>query len=354
MKVAFFTPRSVLPLHPRLIPYNNYFLSKGIQPVFINKSSHNNSLWSRINWWSLWFFDLAAIQKCKPEVAAFDLIFVTDLKYLPLVKYCQTMQKIVVYETIDHNVDLRFYLLERKLKIARFFKKPIIHYFRKIEKHLALNFANDVIVNSDSLKHYFEGKAHALYYTSPYEDLNVRNDPSKSLALVYLGVFSHEKGALKIIRISRELNLPLYIFGDIDGDKIQDEITQNPTVTHTSRISPHDLKGELEKLFSVHFFMGFSLIQPAHYSYEVQEANKDIDYLALGVPLIGNDRLPTAEKINAGCGIYFDDPQLNAKLQNLSIRNEWSMNCREYYKAKYCREVFERNIDRILGKYLSG
>jgi hypothetical protein len=352
MKVAFFTPRSVDPLHPRLIPFRNYFTGKGIQPVFINCSDHGVSLRSRQNWLSLWFFDLYAVSKCKPVVHQYDLVFITDLKYLPLVRYCSKRGKKTIYETIDHNVELRFYLLERKIGLIRILKRPIIKYFRKLEKKIALGFAADIIVNSNSLKQYFDDRAHTLYYTSPLEDLLAINDPLKQPAFIYLGAFSHEKGAAQILALSKKLSLPLIIYGDIYGEDLKTEVACLPNVHHTLRISSQALRSELEDLFRKYFLLGFSLIQPVHYSYEVQEANKEIDYLALGIPLLGNHRLPTAEKIDAGCGVFIDDPKLELKINDKQLRGEWSANGRSYYREKYSHLVFERNINSVLSKYI--
>jgi glycosyltransferase involved in cell wall biosynthesis len=59
-----------------------------------------------------------------------------------------------------------------------------------------------------------------------------------------------------------------------------------------------------------------SVIHPENESYLLQEANKDIDYIALGIPFIGNDRPPTLEKIKRGVGVLINDKHAIASLIN--------------------------------------
>ncbi len=353
MMVGFFTPRSIRPLHPRLVSFENYFKRKGIEVEFINASNYAPNLMSRISWIYLWFFDLYAIRQCKPQVKDFDIIFINDLKYLPLAKYARSLNKVVLYDTIDHNVYLRFYQLEQKIKIVRLFKSLIVSIFKRMERNFAFRYCDEILVNSTSLQHYFDNKAHVLFYSSPFEKMEEVNTPSKPVALLYLGIFSPEKGAREIIALQKKLNLPLFIYGDVSEPVLLHEIKDLKQISHTRRLSVNDLEQALKKLLSDYYLVGFSLIKPAHYSYEVQEANKDIDYLALGIPLIGNYRLPTKEKIEAGCGLFVDDNQLAEKLNDLEIKEALTKICKEYYHQHYASGLFEAEMEKIMKRYLS-
>jgi glycosyltransferase involved in cell wall biosynthesis len=353
MKVAFFTPRKINPLHPRLVAFNRYFKLKGIQVDFVNASNYKPNLISKLNWLSLWFFDFHAIQLCKPSVQKFDIVFVTDLKYLPLAKYAQRLNKIVIYDTIDHNVYLRFYQLENKIRVIKPFKNIIIPFFKKIEKHYAFKYCHSILVNSRALRAYFNNRANVLFYSSPFEDINHGNHSDYPTALLYLGIFSPEKGAHEIIKIQHRLGIPLFIYGDISSPTLEKEIAKNLDIHHTKKISVEALKAELTKLLSQYYLAGFSLIKPAHHSYEVQEANKDIDYLALGIPLIGNERLTTKEKIEAGCGIFHDDVRLSEKINTPSTKQSMASTCRTYYYQNYHSKLFDQALDVALEKYLN-
>lgn len=352
MKVGFFTPRSIHPLHPRLVSFQTYFRKKGIEIDFINASGYKPNLISRINWICLWFFDLYAIKLCKTRIKDFDIVFINDLKYLPLARYARKLNKIVLYDTIDHNVYLRFYQLERKIKIIRFFKRMIVPVFKKIERNLAFQYCDEILVNSSSLQRYFDNQAHVLFYSSPFEKMKEVNTPTKSVALLYLGIFSPEKGAKEIIDLQKKLNLPLFIYGGVSEPILLDTIKNTDQVNYTSKLSVSDLELALKKLLSEYYLVGFSLIKPAHFSYEVQEANKDIDYLSLGIPLIGNYRLPTKEKIEAGCGFFVDDHQLSKKLNDLKIKEEVATTCKAYYEQHYAAHIFENQLENIMKHYL--
>lgn len=351
MRIAFFTPRSIEPLHPRLILFRQYFRNRNIAVDFINRSDYQAKA-NRINWLTLWFFDLLAIRKCKPLVKDYDMIFINDLRYLPLSKYAKELNKTVIYDTIDHNVFLRFYQLEQKIKIVRPFKFPITSLFKSLEKKYVKKYCDEVLVNSDSLYQYFDQKATTLFYSSPFESLVTKNNSAKSPAMLYLGVFSREKGAVEIIELQKRTNFQLFIFGDVSEPGLLDSIKNNLSITYTAKISIEILTTKLIVLLNNFFLVGFSLIQPAHYSYEVQEANKDIDYLALGIPLIGNQRLPTKEKIEAGCGIYFNDTELAKKMNDTAVRKSMSENCVQYYKKRYASNHFNSKLDAVLSKYL--
>lgn len=353
MKVAFFTPRSIHPLHPRLVSFENYFKKKGIEVEFINESNYAPNLLSRINWICLWLFDLYAIHKCKPRVKDFDVVFINDLKYLPLAKYAKSLNKIVLYDTIDHNVYLRFYQLEQKLKIIRVFKGAIISIFKKLERQYAFRYCDTILVNSNALRDYFDGKAHVLFYSSPFEKIIEHNTPSKPVALLYLGIFSPEKGAAEIIALQKKLQYPLFIYGDVSTNDLLNELKGIDQIHHTSKLSIRDLEQALKELLSNYYLIGFSLIKPAHYSYEVQEANKDIDYLALGIPLIGNHRVPTKEKIEAGCGVFVDDPHLSEKLSNGKIKEALTQTCKAYYSQHYTAHLFEDQMENVMKDYWS-
>lgn len=113
-----------------------------------------------------------------------------------------------------------------------------------------------------------------------------------------------------------------------------------------------DLKTELGNLLKDYFLFGFSLIKAAHYSYAVQEANKDIDYLAMGIPLIGNQRIPTKEKIDAGCGLLIDDPELIQKINHVDTRRKLMKNCLQYYQTNYAAIHFNQKLQTLLTPYL--
>lgn len=353
MKVAFFTPRKINPLHPRLVAFNRYFKLNGMQVDFINASDYKPNLISKLNWLSLWFFDFHAVQLCRPSIQNFDIVFVTDMKYLPLVKYARKLNKIVIYDTIDHNVYLRFYQLENKIKVLKPFKNIIIPFFKKVEKHYAFEYCHSILVNSLALRAYFNNRANVLFYNSPFEEIHHNNHADRPTALLYLGVFSPEKGAHEIIKIQQRLDIPLFIYGDISSPHLQKEIAKKSNIHHTEKISVDTLKTELTKLLSQYYLAGFSLIKPAHYSYEVQEANKDIDYLALGIPLIGNERLTTKEKIEAGCGIFYDDMRLNEKINNPVTKLSMALTCRTYYNQNYHSKLFNQALDVVLGQISS-
>jgi hypothetical protein len=321
--------------------------SLGWEVSFINNSEHNGSLASRLNWLTLWFFDIVAIRKSKTSIKNFDLIVINDLRYLPLAKHAYQINKTVIYDTIDFNVHLRLYQLIHKIPFIIVFKKLLQLLFSKMEIYYASRYANAVTVNSKALFDYFDSKATILYYSSAFEDIDIKNDANLPMALLYLGAFTEEKGATEVLEIQRQLKAPLFIFGQtsLGTKEMLDGINE---VYFTEKLSVESLKAELTSLLRSYFLVGFSLIKPAHFSYEVQEANKDIDYLALGLPLIGNRRLPTQEKIEAGCGVFYDDINLSDKLKDLRWRKSSTAACIKLYDQNYSKALFIQKLNQVL------
>jgi len=346
MRVGFFSPRRLSPLHPRLKVYEKYFGLRGDTIEFINESPFGKSK-GRINWLTLWFFDMYAIKRCKKRLKDFDLIIVGDLRYLPLLRHAIELDKVAFYETIDHNVDLRIYNLLIKIPFLAPFKGFIRKVFQTIEKAIAFQ-AHRILVNSESLSSYFENRAVILYYSSPLEKYTIQNNPLNDSAWLYLGALTKEKGADSILKLIESCGIPFFFFGEIPDHKLRERFTAMPNVFMMDKMSSDELGLRIQQLTNQYFLWGISLISSVHYSYEVQEANKDIDYLALGIPINGNYRITTKEKIEDGCGLFWDDRSLFQKMQDAETKRSLSLSGIEYYFKKYRYELTREKLDALL------
>lgn len=350
MKIGIFTPRSIDPLHPRLAAFIEYFNEKSLLYDFITVNTH--PLFSRINWVSLFFFDLWSVFVNRKKPGKYDLVLINDLKFLPIAKHGRHYGKTVIYETIDNNVSLRMYSLQKKIPFTRYFSVQILNHFSRKEKMLVSKYCNDVIVNSGALAEYFSGNAEILFYYSAFEKIKVVNNFKNTPALLYIGEFSEEKGATEILELRKQLNIELFVFGNVASEKIKSALN-DPMISHTCKIGLNELTGLIETRLGTNYLVGVSFIKPLHFSYATQEANKDIDYLALGVPIIGNHRLLTEEKILAGCGIFPENEKdLSKLLTDEGFRQELSQHCINYYDKKYSKDIFTKGMDRVFCKYL--
>lgn len=350
MRIGIFTPRSIKPLHPRLAAFLEYFEEKGLRYDLIG--SYRSKIFSRLNWISLFFFDNWSIYRNRKKIRDYEIVIINDLRFLPLASKAKRHNKTVIYETIDNNVSLRSYSLRKKIPFTGLFMNSIVRYYSEKEQKLASEFCDEIVVNSRALREYFNNKAEILFYYSSFEDVTIKNDPTKKTALLYLGEFSEEKGAIEVLDLREKLDVNLFIFGSVRSEKLR-KMLNNSKVFQTERISHAELREKLISLFNEWFLTGVSFIRPVHLSYATQEANKDIDYLALGIPLIGNHRLPTKEKIEAGCGIF---PENEVDLKRLLIDSDFkktlSVNCRGYYHNNYSKEQFRKGLDKVFGKYI--
>jgi glycosyltransferase involved in cell wall biosynthesis len=347
MKICIFTPYSLDPIHPRLEMLRD-ILAKH-HDVMVLRAEWMRGPLKGINYLFLSFFDIYSILKFSNRVKDCDILFVQDLSLLPLAVSGRLNRKKVIYETLDHNVSLRFYNLGKKFKFLRNFGF-LIRVFSWLERTMAFRFTDKVIVNSEAFVKYFNGRAEILYYSSPFEEMDVNNVPSLGPAFLYLGIFSEEKGAYEALRLQEKYGIPIFIFGDVRDERLRVSIDDNSAVHYKERLSPGRLREEIKKLSERHFLVGFSLTRPVNYSYQTQEINKDIDYLAVGAPIVGNNRRPTEEKILAGCGVFADDDSgIKRILIDPRERQRISRNCRRYYKQRYSHDIFRKKLLDMVG-----
>ncbi|MFW5782677.1 MAG: hypothetical protein ACOCWO_05245, partial [Candidatus Muiribacteriaceae bacterium] len=182
-----------------------------------------------------------------------------------------------------------------------------------------------------------------IFYSSPVEGTKIRKHAEKTTALIYLGNFTEEKGKKEMIGLSRRYNKRLFVFG---ASSNIERHTDNLVVE--KRLSPERLAAKIGELAEDYNLIGLSLIKSSNKSYATQEANKDIDYMAAGFPIIGNHRIPTAEKITAGCGVFSED---RTGIEKLLYDPEFYKNCSEcslrVYRANYAFEIYRKKMREV-------
>jgi len=345
-----------MPLHPRLKILEGVLNKHGYSIRKYNFNNNNNII-NKMNIITLNYFDLVAIMKSVKYIIKYsnksDTIYIQDLKYLPIALIAKALSKKVIYETLDNNAELHFYHLSKKYGLIKnfvFIKKVI----SSIEKKIATKYCNYIIVNSKALLKYFRGgQVKLLYYCSPFENkfyININNET----ALLYLGGFWESKGADIMLNLVEKYKIKLFVFGDINYNEYDivnklEYLSSKNKIVYNKRLPPSKLEKELKILLEKYKLIGLSIIKSVHESYATQEANKEIDYLAMGIPIIGNYRKPTKEKIDAGCGVFYDnDLDVKRLLKNKNFYNKISNKCLKYYNKYYSKKLYERKLLKII------
>ena len=340
-KISIITSFPISIPHPRVELEKKALVEAGFEVrvfSFPEKPVYLERLW---NYLSLNNYKKHVFKEVTNSISDEDLIILYDYALLPTVLSIKKKKKKVIYESIDNMVHLNFHEIERHFPVSRLFKNLFISYYSSKEKKWAAA-CNGVIVNSKSLVKYFHPVKSTLnYYCSPFESASIITEYPADAALLYLGLLSKDKGAMEMLDLQKLLEIPLYIMGDIRDESLKDRILENEQVFWKPRQSPAELKEFLDRLRSKYRLLGCSIIHPIHYSYATQEANKDQDYLALGIPIIGNTRIPTFEKIQAGCGLLHTDIDgIKALKINIELYKSLSAKCLEYYRVNYSYEEF--------------
>ena len=354
--ILILTPYSFNPLHPRLEYIEKYLIKNGYKVKKYNLKCSNRII-NKLNWFSLTFFQVPSFFKSFKYIWQYrdetKIIYIQDLQYLPISIMAKLFGKKVIYDTLDNNVELNFYHLLNRFKIFKkfIFLKKILTF---LEKRLSEYFCDEIIVNSKALQEYLKpNRANLIYYTSPFEN-KFKLNWNREVACLYLGGFWKMKGADIILDFIEKNSRKLFIFGSLNShetdilEKIE-FLKQKNLVFFVERISSIELENRLAKLYLDYKLLGFSLTQEVNLSNATQEINKDIDYLAMGIPLIGNHRIPTKEKIDSGCGVLIEDKVAVEKLlQDELFYKTLSTNCIDYYNRYYSQTIFEKKLIEVV------
>ncbi|MCX6277418.1 MAG: hypothetical protein NT004_04905 [Bacteroidetes bacterium] len=348
LRVAFFTSFYTNTRHPRIELEEQILQENGCQTTVFQDNSNPNLWFLIINILSLKFFKWDKIFRFKKKIKSFDIVIIYDLSLLPLVLFKQK----VIYETLDFNIDLVLYAIRRKLGFFKFIEQFVKFITTAIEKKLVANYVTFVIVNGYELKKYFNSeKCFVGLYSSPFENMECRQAPNLPKAFIYLGLFTTDKGALDAVALSAKYKLPLFIFGNITEKEVAEMIIGKENIHFYDRLSKDELKKALSNLQFSHQLIGVSLIHPIHFSYAVQEANKEIDYLSLGIPFVGNKRTKTEEKIKAGCGIMYDDDKgINQLVTDQSFYNQIQKRSLQFYQQYYHSGIFRKQFIELINE----
>jgi len=225
----------------------------------------------------------------------------------------------------------------------------IKHRAEALERKLINSYVDQLIVNSDALKQYFGGNTIVNYYSSPFENIEAQNIADRPIALLYLGHFSLEKGGVEMLDFQQKYDLDFYIFGGIDNAELKERIEKSKKIKHIERIPAEQLIQKLRLVLNNYYLFGFSIIHDANESYAVQNANKDIDYLSLGIPLIGNHRKTTEEIIMSGCGVFIEDAK-SIKSFDITEKQKYVDLAKAYYDNKFSNKQFKLNLAKAFEK----
>ena len=344
-KIGIFTTNSVDKIHPRIEMQVKILESNGYSvDVIRSETKREGFLYELFNLLFLKYFKWRSIYRFKKQITAYDIIHIYDFKLLPLAKAAKKQNKKVIYETLDDNVHLNFHAVAKKIPFLNVFKGILIRKYSSYEYRIAKQYCDKVIVNSPNLLDNFE-KSELIYYASSLEKLKVDlYDASKQPCFIYLGKLTIAKGTREYLKLIKEFNIPFIVLGKA-FDEESKELLNHSKVDYLGSFNSEDLLEKLTPLLKKFNLIGLSVIVPENKSYELQEANKDIDYMSMGMPFIGNRRKPTFEKINGGAGVLFND---NDSIQNLISNfnesyNKCSSTSRELYE-NYSRKKFQKRL----------
>ncbi len=344
-KVGIFTTNSVDKIHPRIALQEQILKANGYEVDVIRARSRKEGFIFEVrNILSLKYFKWGFIYNHKKDLTKYDIVHIYDFCLLPLAKHAKKENKKVLYETLDDNVHLHFHALKQKISFIRICQRYTIRRMANYERKAAEEYCDQVIVNSSNLLLNFN-KANLIYYTSPLEGIkNHRFDSEKETAFLYLGKLTKGKGADIYRDLVEKYQIKLCFLGKAFDDSAQ-KLMNIQQVEYLGDFDSVSLKNELKGLLPKYNFIGLSIIIPENKSYLLQEANKDIDYLAMGVPFIGNDRPPTSEKINKGAGVLFSEMEEVSKLMlnKNGVYDLASQACENIYKS-YRFETFKEKL----------
>ena len=345
LSIGIFTTNSVDKLHPRIEMQLEVLEQAGYQVEIIRSTERREGFLSElVNLFSLKYFKWGFIRRNKKNLEKFDVVHLYDLQLLPLAKHAKKKGKRVVYETLDDNVHLNFHAVAKKLLFIKLFKTLILKRMAKYERSSAKMYCDKVIVNSANLMDNFDS-SELIFYASHLESINngVYN-PTMPTAFIYIGKLTAAKGAKEYSELVDKYKIPMLFLGKA-FDQDARTLADRSDVNHLGNFNSKELKAEMSELIEKFNLIGLSVIKPENKSYLLQEANKDIDYLSMGLPFIGNDRPPTFQKLKDGAGVLVSDSTGILRLINNEegFYDYCSNNCNKIYRT-YSQEAFRHAL----------
>jgi len=338
MRICFITPYHMNPKAPRIEKEMNILKEeKFVSKVSIIHPKKEQSIFAR---------NMYLQKELKRQIDLYDKFIIYDLLTLFfLLPIIYNKKEKVIYEILD---SFPYYYSYKLFKNKLLYNLSVL-VIKKLESFLINKFTNNVIVNSQILyKRISTYSKDAVFipYTSPFENKDFYNNPLNKICFLYIGLFTEDKGAMQILELSKKnIDIIFFIIGDINYSFNLDEY---PNIITKGRINSNDLLIELKEISKKYFIYGISLIRSKNYSYAIQEANKDIDYLSLGIPIIGNKRKATYEKILNGAGILLEDFKIDeiAEMKNKQLSNR----ALEIYKQFYSNSLFKQELIDVVKK----
>ncbi len=326
LRIGIFTTNSVDKIHPRIEMQFNILKDEGFDVDIIRaKKNKEGFLFEFLNLFSLKYFKKRSISIFKKRLNEFDIIHIYDFQLLPLAKFAKGQNKKVIYETLDDNVYLHFHALSKRIPFLNFFKKSIVNHYSNFERKIAKRYCDSVIVNSPNLLDNFVD-ANLIYYSSNLEGVvTEKYSSAKEVRFIYIGKLSEGKGAKEYRSLINDFSIPMVFIGNT-SDQTAEELKNGKNVDYRGSFDSKGLRNELDFLIKKYNLIGLSIIKPENKSYALQEANKDIDYLCMQMPFIGNKRKPTYDKIQKGAGVLHEDQNLISDL--ISNKEDYYNNCR--------------------------
>lgn len=345
-KIAIFSKGAKTPLHPRIELEIQLLEDEGHSVELFSPSTATSTVKHRLlKLLSLSLFEWEIIHQFQPHVANFDTVIIYDSQLLPL-SAARKKHQTVIFETLDDNIELIVYHVFKKLPLLAFLKNVCRFYLKQKERFYLNRFVDKTIVNSERLTEVFkEQKAVLNYYSSPFEGLTLNQNAEKT-AFLYLGKISLDKGIKTMLLLSKQFEIPIYLFGDFDKaeqKELHQLISNCKLAIHQPKMAIPALKDKLKELSQNYRLIGLSLIESVHISYQFQDANKDIDYIALGIPFVGNERPTTKKIIDAGCGVLIqNDKNIKCLINEKEKYNFASTNCAAHYQRNFSQKAFSK------------
>ncbi|MBK8698071.1 MAG: hypothetical protein IPN29_00135 [Saprospiraceae bacterium] len=214
---------------------------------------------------TLSYFRWDLIANYRKRLKGYDVVIIYDLYLLPLSLFLSGSNKKIIYETLDNNIELTFYNLKKTYAFLAPLQGVVIRGLTYFEKWCIRNKIHATIVNSEYLRDYFADITPVIinFYASPFEAMQT-SEPfpaGKKPALLYLGIFSEEKGAKEVLTLAEQLGIELFVFGEA---KYLPVGGLPPWVHQKNRIPLDALYQELLQLAAQYHFIGTSLIRPAN------------------------------------------------------------------------------------------
>lgn len=309
---------------------NSHFEGKKNDIKFIKSPFRKNKL---LRIFTSWF--IALPRSCSFK---FKIIHIHDPELLIAFPIWKILGKKVIYDVHENYVkqlNVKDYLSPILKKVFRVSLKFMEMIGKKLSNLI-------IVVHKDLNRNLTNNKNSVVISNSPILDYKFKNIKRKNY-FIYVGMISYERNVLRIAEILNDLDIPFYIAGNCNDEKLKNKIIALKNVNYLGFLNREEIKKYVSESKCGICLFDFSL------NHMISSPNKLFEYFNYGVPVIASNITSWIEIDGLDKFTYFvnpsNDSEIISSIKKINLMNDSEINTIGVRANQFINEKFNWNIE---------